>query len=113
INSHGDPAWFSRPWKWPDHVEFYSASLQEAAYTISKCKLFIGNDGGLTHVAAATGVPTYVIFGPSSDRKNKPYCPNAHVIALNLECRPCQFRKGTQYFAHRKASCPFDMKCMR
>lgn len=116
IYSHGNPTWITKPWKWPDHVEFFTGGLQEVAYVISTCKAFIGNDGGLSHVAAGTGVPTFVIFGPSSDIKNKPYCKNAHIVAIDLPCRPCQFAKGPdgmQIFGENKANCPYEMKCMK
>jgi hypothetical protein len=116
IENHGNPAWIKRPWGWPKHVEFFSGKLAEAAFLISKCKAFIGNDGGLAHVAAATGVPTFIIFGPSSDIKNRPYAPNAHVVALKIPCRPCQFmagKDGKQIFAAKKANCPYAMRCMR
>lgn len=116
IHSHGDPTWIKKPWKWPKHVEFVTGSLQEVAYAISTCKAFIGNDGGLAHVAAGTGVPTFVLFGPSCDIKNKPYASNAHVVAIDLPCRPCQFEKGPdglQIFGENKAGCPYNMKCMR
>ena len=116
IKSHADPTWIKKPWKWPKHVEFMTGGLQEIAYAILTCKAFIGNDGGLAHVAAATGIPTFVLFGPSSDVKNKPYSKNAHVVAIDLPCRPCQFQKGPdgkQIFGDNKANCPFGMKCMK
>lgn len=37
----------------------------EAAACISKCDFYIGNDSGLMHCAAATGVKTLGLFGPS------------------------------------------------
>jgi len=116
IYSQGNPAWFKKEWKWPKNTEIFMGSLQEAAFLISKCKMFIGNDGGLAHVAAATGVPTYIIFGPSSDVKNKPLAQNANVIALDIPCRPCQFKadsNGKQIFCGNKASCPHNMRCLK
>ena len=116
IESHGSPSWIEKKWNWPKNVEFFYGSLSEQAYTISKCKMFIGNDGGLSHVACATGVPTFVLFGPSSDIKNKPYGQNAHVVAIDLPCRPCQFNKGPdgkQIFGSDKGNCYLNMKCMR
>jgi len=116
IESHGDPSWIKTPWKWGDHVKFLTGSLQEMAYAISTCDMFIGNDGGLAHVAAATGIPTFVIFGPSSVEKNKPYAKNAHAIFINLPCRPCQFQIGSDgenIFKDNKADCPFKMRCMK
>lgn len=116
IRGHGNPAWIKKKWNWPNHVKVQIGTLQETAYAISKCKMFIGNDGGLAHVAAATGIPTFVIFGPSSVVKNKPYSKRAHAIHIDIPCRPCQFKKGPDgkdIFGDNKATCPFDLKCLR
>jgi len=113
IHSHGNPAWIKRPWKWPKHVDTFVGTLQETAHYISKCKMFVGNDGGLAHVAAATGVPTFVLFGPSSVEKNKPHSSKARAIAIDLECRPCQYKEGEKYLLPGKSNCPHNMKCMR
>ncbi len=40
-------------------------SLPEAAAVLDRCALFVGNDSGLMHLAAATGQPTLGLFGPS------------------------------------------------
>ncbi len=40
-------------------------SPAEAAATISLCDFYLGNDSGLMHCAAACGVPTFGVFGPS------------------------------------------------
>lgn len=37
----------------------------EAAATLARCDFYIGNDSGLMHCAAACGVPTFGVFGPS------------------------------------------------
>ena len=116
INSHGNPPWINRKYNWPKHVNFYKSSLKNVAHAISQCKFFIGNDGGLSHIAAATGIKTFVLFGPSSIIKNKPLSKNCYAITLNLECSPCQFRKdqnGKQIFASNKNDCPFNLRCMK
>lgn len=116
IESHGDPAWIKKKWEWPSHVKTFTGTLQQAAWVIKNCKMFIGNDGGLAHVAAATGTPTYIIFGPSSVVKNAPYNKNVKIIQYSnikpkLDCQPCQFG-GHGYFNGGKIGCPFGMKCM-
>ncbi len=40
-------------------------ALPEAAACLARCALFVGNDSGLMHLAAATGAPTLGLFGPS------------------------------------------------
>jgi ADP-heptose:LPS heptosyltransferase len=39
---------------------------------LQKCMLYIGNDGGITHLAAAAGIPVVAIFGPSDSRVWRP-----------------------------------------
>ncbi len=40
-------------------------SLPEAAACLARCRLFVGNDSGLMHLAAAAGTPTLGLFGPT------------------------------------------------
>ena len=48
-------------------------NLAEIFLIMKECSLFIGNDSGLMHLAAASGVPTIGLFGPSNNIKYKPY----------------------------------------
>lgn len=52
-----------------------------AAATLTRCALYIGNDSGLMHCAAAAGVPTFGLFGPSWPHIYKPWGPRAGYIA--------------------------------
>lgn len=47
--------------------------------------LYIGNDAGSTHVAAAVGCPTLAIFGPSDPAVSGPYGTKGKVLALRPE----------------------------
>jgi ADP-heptose:LPS heptosyltransferase len=49
-------------------------SLLETAACLKQCKVFVGNDSGLMHMAAAVGTPAIGLFGPSDDRMYAPYC---------------------------------------
>ncbi len=55
-----------------------SLSLAEGADMISGSELFVGPDTGVTHIAAATGVPTIALFGPSNPVKWGPW-PSVYV----------------------------------
>jgi heptosyltransferase-3 len=48
-----------------------------AAACLARCQYYIGNDSGLMHCAAAAGVPTLGLFGPTDDRMYAPYGPHA------------------------------------
>ncbi|WP_174299641.1 glycosyltransferase family 9 protein [Caulobacter sp. S45] len=51
------------------------------AYSLLKrARLFIGNDSGLMHLAAAAGAPTLGLFGPSDERLYAPWGANARVL---------------------------------
>ncbi|MFM7345484.1 MAG: glycosyltransferase family 9 protein [Tagaea sp.] len=54
--------------------------LGVVAAAIARATLYVGNDSGLMHVAAASGVPTLGLFGPSEDRHFRPWGPNAAFV---------------------------------
>jgi lipopolysaccharide export system permease protein len=54
--------------------------LGVAAAAIARAALYVGNDSGLMHVAAASAVPTLGLFGPSEDRHFRPWGPNAAFV---------------------------------
>ena len=47
-------------------------TLSEAAACLERCALFVGNDSGLMHIAAAAGTPTLGLFGPTSVEEYAP-----------------------------------------
>mgnify|MGYP003393251197 CR=1 FL=1 len=76
-------------------------SLSEAIALIERSRLFITNDSGLMHIAAALNVPVIAIFGSTSPERTGPYGKGHHKIYKNAECSPCL-----------KRECPTDFKCM-
>lgn len=57
----------------PDAVDLGGLlSLPEASACLVRCVLFVGNDSGLMHLAAAAGTPTLGLFGPSPAREYSP-----------------------------------------
>ncbi len=57
-------------------------SLGEVGALCEVADLYIGNDAGPTHVAAASGCSTLAIFGPTDPAYSKPFSARADVIAL-------------------------------
>ncbi len=47
---------------------------------LKRARLFIGNDSGAMHMAAAAGCPTLGLFGPSDDRLYAPWGPDARAV---------------------------------
>jgi heptosyltransferase II len=75
--------------------------LAELIAMISLCDLFITNDSGPMHLAAALGIPTLAIFGPTDEIATGPLSPTAVVMKKRVECSPCLLRE-----------CPIDHRCM-
>lgn len=84
-------------------------SLGLSAGVLRRCQAYMGNDTGLTHVAAALGVPTTAIFGPTLVKKNAPPF-NATVVHLGLPCQPCQAKK---WFRVPGQAEPCKLECLR
>lgn len=57
-----------------------NASLLEVARVLQRCRCYLGNDSGITHLAAMLGVPTVAIFGPSDPAVWRPVGPFTKVI---------------------------------
>lgn len=64
-------------------------SLKELAALVKKSDLVISNDSGPVHVAAAVGTKTITIFGPSDEKKYRPYGEIHEIITNEIDCRPC------------------------
>ncbi len=54
--------------------------LLTAYACLRRARLFIGNDSGLMHIAAAAGTPTIGLFGPSDERRYGPW--GDHAVAV-------------------------------
>ncbi|MEI7710594.1 MAG: glycosyltransferase family 9 protein [Rhodospirillales bacterium] len=55
-------------------------TLPEIAAVLARVSLFVGNDSGLMHLAAASGAPTIGLFGPTNATEYGPAGPNAKVV---------------------------------
>ncbi len=77
-------------------------SLREAVALIERCQLFITNDSGLMHVAAALDTPQIAIFGSTDHITTSPSSPRSQIIRTPVPCSPCL-----------KPDCPTDHKCMK
>jgi len=68
---------------------------------LSRCHLFIGNDSGAMHVAAAVGLPVVAVFGPTDPGGTSPVTPRCTIVQQKPYCSPCFLRR-----------CPTDHRCM-
>ncbi len=63
--------------------------LAQVAALLSRCDLYIGNDSGMTHLAASLGASTVAIFGPSDTIQWAPRGEKVMIVTRNEECSPC------------------------
>jgi heptosyltransferase II len=64
-------------------------SLRMLASLIQRCNLYIGNDTGPMHIAAAVGTRVVSMFGSTNARRSGPYGNGHVIISTRLECAPC------------------------
>ncbi len=76
-------------------------SPRDLAALYSRCSLFIGNDSGAMHVAAAAGIPVIGIFGSTDPEGTAPVTQQFSLIREPVSCSPCFLRR-----------CPVDHRCM-
>jgi heptosyltransferase-2 len=77
-------------------------TLRQAISVINKCHLFITNDSGLMHVAAALDIPLVAIFGSTNPVTTGPGGTKSHIVRVPMDCSPCL-----------KPHCPQDHRCMK
>lgn len=86
-----------------DAILIPKVSIGKLSSLIKQCHLIIANDSGPMHIAAALGIPTIGIFGPTNPKAHGPYSPNSdYVIKEDLHCIICN-----------KLECPYNHECMQ
>lgn len=76
-------------------------TVRELMAVAERCGLFLTNDTGPMHVAAAFNVPVVAIFGPTDWRMTSPFGEGHRLIRQPVDCAPCLLRE-----------CPIDHRCM-
>lgn len=69
---------------------------------IGGARLFVGNDSGPAHIAAACGVPSVVLFGSSSSHIWGPWKNRHEVVETAWDCKPCP---GDRCYAYDQPRC--------
>ncbi len=79
-------------------------TIKELCSLIGGCSLFITNDSGPMHIAAAYQIPTVAIFGPTNDQETSQWSnPKGVIVKKEIPCAPCM-----------KRSCPLKHhNCMK
>jgi ADP-heptose:LPS heptosyltransferase len=79
-------------------------TLLQLASVMEGCWLFVGNDSGISHLAAALRLPTVVIFGPTDQKIWAPRGEKTFVVSGAAHCSPC--------LPEQLSQCR-DVKCLR
>ena len=71
-------------------------SLVQAAAWLHGARAALGNDSGLSHLAAACGTPTLALYGATDPGGSSPWGPRSRVLRLDgIPCAPCFQRECT------------------
>jgi len=76
-------------------------NIAELPALLARCRIFLGNDSGAMHVAAAVGLPVVAVFGPTDPFGTSPVAPRCTIVQEKPYCSPCFLRR-----------CPTDHRCM-
>jgi heptosyltransferase II len=83
-------------------------NLRDTIALLMRCALFVGNDSGIMHLAAAAGTPLVALFGPQSPVKFGPWSTRAKVIYKGMACSPCR----QKFYSECKPSVRMRPACM-
>ena len=64
-------------------------TLKQFASIAKRAALFVGNDSGAMHIAAAVGTPMVALFGPSNPDEWGPHGGRMMILYKGLDCRAC------------------------
>ncbi len=64
-------------------------TIPELAELIRGARLYVGNDSGPMHLAAAVGTPVVAVWGSSDSRRWRPWSTPHRVVQNPFECNPC------------------------
>lgn len=84
--------------------------ILKTASLVKKCDIFVTNDSGLMHLAAAMNVKTVALFGPTNPKWLYPWGNKHIIVRVDLPCSPCF------YFSQRPLQCKLKTEkylCMR
>ena len=78
-----------------------ATDLPALAGVLSRMHVFVSNDSGAMHLAAAVGTHVIALFGPTDEVATAPLGPHT-IVVRDVFCRPCLLRE-----------CPIDHRCMK
>lgn len=80
-------------------------TLPQIALFLCHVDLVVANDTSMVHLAAASGIPSVVIYGPTDPAKNEPWGVSSRIVRKKLACSPC--------YRYAIPRCNRNFKCLR
>lgn len=68
-------------------------NISELSHKLEIGSYFIGNDSGVSHLAAFLGLEAFIIFGPTDPKIWAPTYKNVRIIKTSIDCSPCDRAK--------------------
>jgi len=78
-----------------------SADLLNVFALLRRCAMFVGNDSGLMHMAAAADIPTLGLFGPSAEWRYRPWGERTAVVRTRESLEELTSAPDYDYRSHR------------
>ena len=82
-------------------IDLIGQRLSIAAACIKHANLYVGNDSGLMHVAAAAGTPTLGLFGPSSEVRYGPWGRHCATVRTPKGFKEIVLADGFDHTSHQ------------
>jgi len=67
-------------------------TLRQSAALLSRCRLAVGAETGLAHMACAVETPNVILLGGGHFGRFMPYSPLTSIVSLPLECHGCNWQ---------------------
>jgi len=68
---------------------YLNRALEEICEELGAARLFVGNDSGMSHLAAGLGVPSVVFFVSTNPAHWAPWVPESRLKAVDFRCADC------------------------
>lgn len=86
--------------------------LDLLAGVLSHCRMWIGNDSGIAHLAAGLGLRCIVLFGPTQPRHWAPPGAQVRVVRSNAGCSACRGESASEHSCMDGISVEMVLSCV-
>ncbi|MBY0518512.1 MAG: glycosyltransferase family 9 protein [Bacteriovoracaceae bacterium] len=82
---------------------YEKGSLSDVKRWLNNSIITVASDSGLFHLASSLNKKSIGLYGPNTYKRSGSVNPNAQVLELDYDCRPC----------NQNVACPYENKCMK